>query len=102
MAAMTTPNAVLFIGVLLIVWSLLRAHRDRHNWRDLQERLRGDDGRIRRGAVLLLGSFGMGSWVVWKMASAGTLTGEIFIGFCTVFAAPAITKLVVNAGIDIS
>jgi hypothetical protein len=93
-------NAVLALGILCIVWSLIRAHRDRRNWLDLTDLLRGEDGKLSRGAAVLLGSFGLMSWVIWKLSNAGTLTNEAFLGYGAIFATPAVVKLIVNATVE--
>lgn len=59
----------------------------------LDDLLLGDDGKVSKAAIVLLGAFVMTTWVVIYLTLQDKLTEGYFGGYIAAWVAPTITKL---------
>lgn len=89
---MRASDAPLLIVVLVIAWSLYKAHRRVENDFSLFDLLM-ENGRVSKIACVFLGSFAVFSWIMVRLTLDGKMT-EGYIGlYGATWAAPLIAKL---------
>lgn len=86
------------IGALLIILlSILRAiHRrdkDTGSAINLEDLLLGDDGRLSKAAIVMLGSFALTSWVIVYLTLSDKLTEGYFAAYGGFWIAPVVVRL---------
>jgi hypothetical protein len=89
--------SVVLVGmVVAALWTITRRDRNSRSgikWDDL---LLGEDGRLSKAAVVMMGAFALTTWMMVYL----TLTDKMSEGYFTIFGAlwatPAVTKLIVN------
>lgn len=90
---MTLHESVGAITILLIAWSLYRAHKDK----DLKELnlfdLIIENKRISRIACLFIASWIVTSLVIWKLTTDGKMTEGYFLAYGSMWVAPLIAKM---------
>ena len=88
--------AVLALLVLMVVRTLLGRDRNAGSAINLDDLLLGDDGRISKAAVVMLGAFGLTTWMMAYL----TLGGKMSEGYLSIYAAawitPTVVKLITN------
>lgn len=85
---------VALIAVLAaLAWSLYRAQRDPNNVLDFYD-LVMENGRLSRMACVMMGSFGVTSWMMIQMTVNGKMTEGIFGLYCTAWIAPTVTRII--------
>jgi hypothetical protein len=89
----TLIEATLWIGGMVIAWSLYRAHRNpeykNFNFFDLLI----DNGRLSRIAVVFMGTWVVTSAVIWKLMIDGKMNEGYFTAYCAAWITPIIAKL---------
>jgi hypothetical protein len=85
--------AVLAIVLLALLFTLLRSDRSSCSKIDLEDLLLGADGKLSRGAAVLLGSFLMTTWVIVYLTYTGKLTEGYFTAYLATWVAPTIALL---------
>src|ERR1043165_1309303 len=80
--------------LLFIVRVMFKRDKDPESKISLDDLLIGDDGKLSKAAVVLLGAFLMTTWVIIHL----TLTDKLTEGYLTLYAgawiAPTVTKLI--------
>lgn len=84
----------LLLILLFIVRVMFRRDKDPESKINLDDLLIGDDGKVSKAAVVLLGAFLMTTWVIIHL----TLMDKLTEGYLTIYAgawiAPTVTKLI--------
>jgi len=86
--------AVLALLVLLIARTLLRRDKDSASKINLEDLLLGDDGKLSKGAIVLLGAFAMTTWLMVYLALTGKMTEGYFGLYGTLWIAPVCVRLI--------
>ncbi len=86
--------AALLCVLLFIVRVMFKRDKDPDSKINLDDLLIGDDGKLSKAAIVLLGAFLLTTWVVIHL----TLTDKLTEGYLTIYAgawiAPTVTKLI--------
>lgn len=90
--AINCMYAVLVLGAVMTLLSVLVRSRSSKSKIHLDDLLLGDDGRISRSAVVMMGSFMLSCWMMIYLLASGKMT-EGYIGL---FLASWVTPGVVN------
>ena len=85
---------ILAIAVLLALLSLLRHNRMADSPISLPDLLLGEDGRISKGAVVMLGAFGLTSWVIAYQTMTDKLSDVIFGLYIAAWITPTVARLI--------
>ncbi len=89
----TLLEASMWIGGILIAWSMYRAQRNpefiQFNLFDLLM----DSGRLSRIAVVFMGTWIVTSAIMWKLIVDGKMNEGYFTAYCAAWIAPIISKL---------
>lgn len=85
--------AGLLIILLILVHSLRARDRDQVSPIKLDDLLLGDDGKISKAAIVMLGSFALTSWVIFYLTVQGKLTDILFGAYLTAWVAPVVTRI---------
>lgn len=88
--------AALAIGVLVIIWSLIRRDRNHRSKLNLDDLLLGDDGKISKAAIVLLGAFAFTTWLMVVLTVHDKMTEGYFTAYGAFWIAPTVTRLIVN------
>jgi uncharacterized membrane protein YciS (DUF1049 family) len=89
---------VFVIVVLLIARAIFKRNSDKDSHIDLDDLLIDPaTNKISKAAAVLIGSWAIASWVILYQVLTEHLTDTNFAAYMAVFAAPAITKLIVDA-----
>jgi hypothetical protein len=89
---------VFAIVVLLIARAIFRRNKDKDSHIDLDDLLLDPaTKKISKAAAVLIGSFAVSSWVLLYQVLTEHMSDANYLGYMAVFAAPAITKLIVDA-----
>lgn len=86
---MTVPQAALIIGVLGILWSVYRLHKNaavEFNMLDLLM----ENGRVSKVSCVMMGSFALHSWIMIDLEVHGKMTE----GYLTIYGATWIAPLI--------
>jgi hypothetical protein len=86
--------AVLVLLVALIARSLNRRDKDGHSKINLEDLLLGDDGRLSKAAIVLLGSFAMTTWLMVYLALTGKMTEGYFAIYGGLWISPVLARLI--------
>jgi hypothetical protein len=77
-----------------ILWALERRNKSSVSKINLDDLLLGDDGKISKGAFVLLGSFILTSWVIIFQTINSTLSDTVFGLYVGSWIVPTVTKLI--------
>ena len=87
-------EAIAMVGILLIVWSMYRAQRDkRFKEFDVFDLLM-EHGRLSKVACVFLGSFLATTWIIVRLTIDGKLTEGYFGAYGAMWVAPIVAKLI--------
>lgn len=92
---MRATDASLLIVVLVIAWSMYRAHRSgdagfaNFNLIDIIV----ENGRVSKLACVFIGSFAVSSWVVIRLTLDGKMTELLFAAYGAMWVTPITAKL---------
>lgn len=92
---------VLAIMVVVVFCTLSITSRNRNNSFRAADLLIGDDGKASKAAVIMFGAFAITSWIMVYLTTAGRLEQGYFIGYCAIWATPAVTVLITHAAVAI-
>lgn len=90
-------HLILAGAVLVILWTLIHAHRSVKNDFDLFDLLK-QNGRASKVSVIIMGAFSVSTWTVVNREMHGTLTSDFFGLYLTAWVAPLITLLATGNG----
>ena len=96
---MRTSDALLVIGMPLVLWSFYRAHKDPNFSFNALDLLIGEDGRVSKSSVVLLGAFATMSWAFIRITIDGKMTEGLYIAYGATWVAPFIALVFKNSGI---
>jgi len=83
---------LLGVGAVWVMLSLFRRSRARDSKIHLDDLLLGEDGKISRSAVVMMGSFMFSTWMMTYLLATGKMT-EGYLGlFLASWVAPALTN----------
>lgn len=95
---MSVSGALGLVFILLVAWSLYRAHRDpalqHFNIFDLLM----ENGRVSRLAFVFMGSWAAMTWTFLKLAVEGRLTEGYFTAFAVSCYAPLVVRMFAPRG----
>ena len=77
---MTTTQIIGAFIVLLILWSLIRAHKDKSFHFNIYDLLM-ENNRVSRIACMAMGAFVVATWIVVDLQVNGKLTEGFFIAY---------------------
>lgn len=80
--------------VLLLARTLRNRNKDQTSAISLDDLLLGDDGKMSKAAIVMLGSFGLTSWVILYLTLNDKLTDIIFGAYLTAWVVPTVAKLI--------
>lgn len=89
---MRTADAVMLVVILLLCWSIYRAHKDptvRFNLLDLLM----DSGRLSKTAFAFMLTLSITSWLMIRITLEGKLTEGYFTAYGAMWVAPLVAKL---------
>ena len=89
---MRASDAALLIVVLIIVWSLYKAHRRIQNDFSLFDLLM-ENGRVIKIACVFLGSFAVTSWIMIRVTLDGKMNEGLFMAYAGAWIVPMTAKL---------
>lgn len=89
---MRFADALLGLGLLLVVWSFYRAQKDPGNVFNLFDLLM-EQGRISKVSVAFITTLCVTSWIMLRLALDGKLTEGYFTGYGLMWVAPLVAKL---------
>lgn len=90
--AVNCMYSILVIGAVWVMLSLLKSSRDPKSKIQMEDLLLGEDGRISRSAVVMMGSFLLSAWAMVYMIAAGKMTEGYWMGFLGAWVAPALAN----------
>lgn len=96
MTLRTTMLLALIVVALLITWGLYRRHKLIDSKLDLDDLLLGEDGKLSKAAAVMMGAFGVTSWLVVYLALQGKMTEGYLAGYLAAWVAPTVTRLITN------
>ncbi len=86
--------SALMLILIFIVWIMFKRSKDPESNIYLDDLLLGEDGKMSKASVVMLGSFLMTTWVIIHL----TLTDKLTEGYMTIYAGvwitPVVTKLI--------
>lgn len=85
---------VLFLVVLLIGRMLHRRDMDKSSQLNLEDLLIGDDGRLSKAAAVMMGAFGLTTWLMVYLALTGKMTEGYLAIYVGAWIAPTVTRLI--------
>lgn len=85
--------AILAIVALLVIWGLIRRSRKVESKIDLDDLVLGDDGKLSKAATVMLGAFGLTTWLMVYLALNGKMTEGYLAIYVGAWIAPTVTKL---------
>ncbi len=91
---MRAADAAILIITIVVCWSLYRAHKDRNglshfNLFDLLV----ENGRVSKVSCIVMGAFGVSSWVILRLTIDGKLTEGYLTIYNAAWVAPLIAKM---------
>lgn len=93
------PVAVLCLLALIALWTVIRRSNNGKSKINLDDLLLGEDDKMSRAAVVLMASFAVTTWGMVYMWLNDKMTEAYFGAYGLLFVTPAVTKLIVNAGV---
>lgn len=88
--------AVLVLLVVTIARTLLRRDKDGASKINLEDLLLGDDGKLSKAAIVMLGAFAMTTWMMVYLTLTGKMTEGYFTAYSAAWIAPVVVRLIVN------
>jgi hypothetical protein len=89
--------AVLAAIAVFFTWRLMARSRDPSSLVNLDDLLVDDvTGKISKAAAVMMGSFGVTSWIVVYQALTDKLSDTTFAAYVGAWVIPAVTKLITN------
>lgn len=89
--------ALVSVGVILVTVLIRRMH-------NLKSNINLDDliidpatNRISKAAAVLMGAFGLSSWVIIYLTVTGKFDNTAFAAYLAAFAIPAVTKIITDS-----
>ena len=96
--AVNLMYALLAIGSVWVMLSLFKRSRAPESKIHLDDLLLGDDGKIARSAVVMMGSFVFTTWMMVYLLASGKMT-EGYVGlYLASWVAPALTNRIAQRG----
>jgi len=89
---MNISDAVLTLTALVLLWSLIRAHRDPATDINLFDLLM-ENGRLSKVAVAFMVTLLVTSWVLIRLAIDGKMTDIVFAAYGAVWITPLLSKM---------
>ena len=89
---MKVTDAILATGILVVIWSIYRAQRDKNFQFDLFDLIM-ENGRVSKVAVAFMITLAVTSWIVLRMTIDGKMNELIFGAYGAMWVAPIIAKL---------
>ncbi len=86
--------AALLCVLLFIVRVMFKRDKDPDSKINLDDLLLGDDGRLSKAAVVLLGSFLLTTWVIIHLTLTDKLTEAYLGAYMAAWVIPTVTKLI--------
>lgn len=86
--------AILALLIIIGWWGLERRNKAVASKIQLDDLLLGEDGRISKAASVMMGSFGLTSWVIIWQTINGALTEWMFTAYMGAWVLPTVTKLI--------
>jgi len=86
-----TADAILYIGALLIAWSLYRAHKNRDEFNVFD--LVMVNKRFSRIAVAFMVTLVVTSWIMIRLTIDGKMDSGYFVGYGAMWVAPIIARM---------
>lgn len=98
-----TVMALLLALIALLMWrGLVRRNHASASQINLDDLLLGDDGKMSKAAVVMLGAFGVTTWMMVFLTLQGKMT-EGYLGiYVAAWIAPTVTRLVTNRPPDMT
>lgn len=81
------------VGILIIVWTMYRAQRDKKFKEFNLFDLLMEHGRLSRIACVFLGSFLTTSWIMVRLTLDGKMTEGYLAGYGALWVAPIVAKI---------
>jgi hypothetical protein len=88
---MRISEAIFSMVLLVVLWSFYRAHKDPRFHFNAFDLLLGEDGRVSKSAVVLLGAFATMSWAFIRLTIDGKMSEGLFLAYGATWVAPFIT-----------
>jgi hypothetical protein len=86
--------AALILAVLLIAWLLHRRDRSPASKLNLEDLLIGDDGRLSKAAAVMMGAFGLTTWLMAYLALTGKMTEGYLAIYVGAWIAPTVAVII--------
>jgi hypothetical protein len=85
---------VLLFIVLTIAWVLHRRDKDQTSQLNLEDLLIGDDGRLSKAAAVMMGAFGLTTWLMVYLALTGKMTEGYLAIYVGAWIAPTVAVII--------
>lgn len=95
---MSASDAMLAIGILAIIWSFYRAHRN-PNFDFSMFDLLMEHGRVSKVSCVFMGSFAATTWVIIRLALDGKLTEIFFAAYISAWVVPVVARMFSNPAV---
>jgi preprotein translocase subunit SecG len=80
--------------ILIISWMLHRRDRDQASQLNLEDLLIGDDGRLSKAAAVMMGAFGLTTWLMVYLALTGKMTEGYLAIYVGAWIAPTVAVII--------
>lgn len=84
----------LLLVILVISWMLHRHDRDTASRLNLEDLLIGDDGRLSKAAAVMMGAFGLTTWLMAYLALTGKMTEGYLAIYVGAWIAPTVAVII--------
>lgn len=88
--------AILSLGFLSILWFVIRRSRNHVSKLCLDDLLIGDDDKLSKAAVVMLGAYAITTWLIVDLELHDKMTEGYLTIYVAAWIAPTVTRLVVN------
>jgi hypothetical protein len=85
----------LIVALAAAAYALYRAQLNQQNQIDLLDLL-SENGRLSRSACVMMGAFGVTTWMLIQLTLNGKMTEGFFGLYSAAWIAPTVTRMIVN------
>lgn len=92
-----TAQAIMYgVLVLVVLWflaAIIRRNKDPSSRINIEDLLLGDDGRMSKASVVMLGAFMLTTWLMIYLTAGGKMSEGYLAIYVSAWIAPTVTKL---------
>jgi len=93
-----TAQAIMYgVLVLVVLWliaAVIKRNRDPVSRINIEDLLLGDDGRMSKASVVMLGAFMLTTWLMIYLTAGGKMSEGYLAIYVAAWIAPTVTKLI--------